>query len=981
MTVLRRGYVPVEPDPEGFDKKLLEQFAKQDPGGKAGKQIGGQLNRALKRVNLDPIDIKGNPKDALAKIELTEQKLRGISDRATTVEIKVAADRALAQLQRFKKNVGDIGADAGTELGGKLNKALADLDVKPINVDADPAAALAQIDLTKRKLDELSRDAATVEIRVKTQQALSDLSSFRRDIAGVGVEAGESFFDNFRNTLKAAPAATAATELGVLFAPALGAAIAGAVVGDAAVGGVVGGVVLAAKNDQVKQAGVTLGRTLLSGLEDRASGFVTPVLNAITRIRAAFVDLGPDLDKVFRSSRFVEPLTDAALKGAKGFLSGFADAIDNADPVVQALGDAITSIGQTTGQVFRDMSSQSVNAAAAIDDITQSINSAITVTGKVVEVTAAISGLGTEIDKLVDRGRYWLENHSEFKNSLDLTADGFKVGSAEAEAYRKATLGTADAATYATLKQAGMTDAQISAIDASGKYRTQLDEVAASARKAALDNGTLVASDKDVKTASDAVTTAQNDLAFALDHMNTKASTANLVVDNLKKAANNLYGPTMAAADANDAWQASWDGLTDSVKKNKGTLDNHTTAGRANRDALKDLIGRTNDLYYAEIATGSSVANATKKHNARIEAVKKEADKVGLDKRETDKLIGTYGKIPKKKTTDIVVEGVKKLVDRMTEIYILQRSLAEGIPIASARAELNNAPPSGSIKDFKAAGGPINGPGPRGVDSVPIMAAPGEHMWTDDEVNAVGGHSAMYRLREAAMRGDLRGYKNGGPIFPVDQSRKMRWPYDTDHVKVLSKAEARKKVVPQFDTDWPSSPSAQRGDSGVWRKVVALIKSTGPLSGHFGNAYRPGDPLWHGSGRAVDWMGYNQDALATFLAHHRPLELIHRTAQRDYAYTRGVNKGSFHNSLMEAHRNHVHIAMAGGGVIDEPVLGVGLRSSRSYSFGERGPETVTPGVGGTGDIHFHFHGPVASKKAAEDMVVEAYTAAKRGRRI
>lgn len=115
---------------------------------------------------------------------------------------------------------------------------------------------------------------------------------------------------------------------------------------------------------------------------------------------------------------------------------------------------------------------------------------------------------------------------------------------------------------------------------------------------------------------------------------------------------------------------------------------------------------------------------------------------------------------------------------------------------------------------------------------------------------------------------------------------------------------------------WPASPAAQRGDSGVWRGIVALIRSTGPISGKFGNAYRPGDPLWHGSGRAVDWMGYNQDVLATLLALKHPLELIHRTNRRDYAYTRGVNKGSFNNALMEAHRNHIHIAFAKGGYFD-----------------------------------------------------------------
>lgn len=128
---------------------------------------------------------------------------------------------------------------------------------------------------------------------------------------------------------------------------------------------------------------------------------------------------------------------------------------------------------------------------------------------------------------------------------------------------------------------------------------------------------------------------------------------------------------------------------------------------------------------------------------------------------------------------------------------------------------------------------------------------------------------------------------------------------------------------PGFGT-WPASPGAQRGDSGVWRTIVALIMGTGPLSGSFGNAYRPGDPLWHGSGRAVDWMGYNQDALATLLSLLRPLELIHRTNRRDYAYTRGLNRGSFSSGLMQAHRNHIHIAMSGGGLLAKVFDGGGV---------------------------------------------------------
>jgi hypothetical protein len=147
------------------------------------------------------------------------------------------------------------------------------------------------------------------------------------------------------------------------------------------------------------------------------------------------------------------------------------------------------------------------------------------------------------------------------------------------------------------------------------------------------------------------------------------------------------------------------------------------------------------------------------------------------------------------------------------------------------------------------------------------------------------------------------------------------------------------RAVGKVGGDWPAGPGAQRGDSGVWRRVVAIIRATGPFSGAFGNAYRPGDPLWHGSGRAVDWMGFNQDALAAHLARLGPLELIHRTNKRDYAYTRGRNVGSFDAGLMEAHRNHIHVAMAGGGIL--PPVG-------TYDSGGYLPPGVTTVINGTG---------------------------------
>ena len=81
--------------------------------------------------------------------------------------------------------------------------------------------------------------------------------------------------------------------------------------------------------------------------------------------------------------------------------------------------------------------------------------------------------------------------------------------------------------------------------------------------------------------------------------------------------------------------------------------------------------------------------------------------------------------------------------------------------------------PSAPPPPRRASGGPINGPGPKGKDSVLMYGAPGEHMWTDSEVDAVGGHQNMYALRAAALAGAIPGWDDGGPISQDEWLKRM----------------------------------------------------------------------------------------------------------------------------------------------------------------------------------------------------------------
>jgi tape measure domain-containing protein len=67
---------------------------------------------------------------------------------------------------------------------------------------------------------------------------------------------------------------------------------------------------------------------------------------------------------------------------------------------------------------------------------------------------------------------------------------------------------------------------------------------------------------------------------------------------------------------------------------------------------------------------------------------------------------------------------------------------------SSAAANLARYPWAANVIG-RAGGGEIDGPGPKGVDSVPVLAAPGEHMLTAADVDAMGGQRGVYAFRRS----------------------------------------------------------------------------------------------------------------------------------------------------------------------------------------------------------------------------------------
>jgi TP901 family phage tail tape measure protein len=455
--------------------------------------------------------------------------------------------------------------------------------------------------------------------------------------------------------------------------------------------------------------------------------------------------------------------------------------------------------------------------------------------------------------------------------------------------------------------------------------------------------------------------------------------------EELKKAFDDLFGRYMSADEAAMEYEKSLVSTNKELASGAKTLDVHSEAGQKNRTATLDLIKAVKEQRDANINNGMAVDEADKKYRSQITTLGKTMLHLGYTKTEVEKLIGKYRAIPSRVGTSIETPGLPKasgsIKDYKGQLDSLARQIKTHVSVEGDAAayrkleklliaqrvamnpELSLSGAASAFRKQEAKAfheGGWTGPGgkyePAGVvhadEFVVNKAARRKIEATNpgllDEMNATG---------------QVRGYAGGGLVMP--------FPVDASRTKIPA-------MMPTASFgDWPSSPGAQRGDSGIWRKIVAMVRASG-IPYDFGNGYRPGDPLWHGSGRAVDFMGYNQDRLAQFFQARQGsvLELIHRTKSRDYGITRGHYNAMPHQWPL--HKNHLHVAMEHGGTIREPVYGVGV-SGNTYSFGENWkPERVTPGAwssssagGGGGTINVTVQaGYVVSERDLENKITQ-----------
>jgi SLT domain-containing protein/phage-related protein len=227
-------------------------------------------------------------------------------------------------------------------------------------------------------------------------------------------------------------------------------------------------------------------------------------------------------------------------------------------------------------------------------------------------------------------------------------------------------------------------------------------------------------------------------------------------------------------------------------------------------------------------------------------------------------------------TIEGLVEKVREVWDRITGIFQKPVDAVKGIwNTVAGTFGLPTFADGGEVQN-RADGGPIYGHGGPRDDRIPARLSRGEHVWTAREVDAAGGHEAVYSLRQEILSG-----------------RNTRKPQNT-HRGVPALAEGG-------PVEW------------MWARVKELQPSMSLTSSYRDSADH------HGAGKAVD-VSNGTDSTPQMRDLTRSvhdtwgrdtLELIHSPSNYNIKDGRGVGDGmSFYGAgTMNAHRNHVHWAV------------------------------------------------------------------------
>jgi hypothetical protein len=207
---------------------------------------------------------------------------------------------------------------------------------------------------------------------------------------------------------------------------------------------------------------------------------------------------------------------------------------------------------------------------------------------------------------------------------------------------------------------------------------------------------------------------------------------------------NTIRGNNLSAAESTVAYKDAINGAKSSLEnKNKVTLDEEK--------ALLRAVSAANQNVEALGRSGATADQASGAFNRHREQLIKVATQMGMSRAKAseyiDKLLQIPGNINTKYSTAGIPTALGQLAELRAAINRLPSEKRTKYIIETNRVTIRT---DKGGKQALSEGGPVKGPGPKGIDSVDALLAPGEYVLNSRTVDKLGGLRAVDRLAKGA---------------------------------------------------------------------------------------------------------------------------------------------------------------------------------------------------------------------------------------
>ncbi|MFC7942608.1 phage tail tape measure protein [Microbacterium oxydans] len=215
---------------------------------------------------------------------------------------------------------------------------------------------------------------------------------------------------------------------------------------------------------------------------------------------------------------------------------------------------------------------------------------------------------------------------------------------------------------------------------------------------------------------------------------------------------NTANGVAVDAITTNANYLSALDGLAAQAEKVGTSLDESSVSGSANAAAMGEVAEKARaaaEAAFQQDVTTMGADEAAKKYSATLAAQKQafidSAISAGYNADQVRALADRIFQMPSEKQFQALVETAT--AQGQIDKFVTLNSGRRVKVFVDAEGGQSYRVGTTTVAPGMSTGGPVHGPGPKGIDSEIRKLAPGEHVIPADEVDAAGGHSAIEAWR------------------------------------------------------------------------------------------------------------------------------------------------------------------------------------------------------------------------------------------